>query len=56
VSAGKKAVLKGDASGTFVNLGTDDGQYAVCGTFLESGAAGELVDLAVERGSVTIPE
>ena len=56
VTAGKKAVLAGDASGSFVNLPSDDGQYAVCGTFLESGAAGEYVDMIVERGSVTIPE
>jgi hypothetical protein len=55
VSAGKKAVLKNDISGTFVNIGTAAGQYATCGTFLESGAAGDYVDLIVERGSVTIP-
>ncbi|MDR0710358.1 MAG: hypothetical protein LBF77_09860 [Spirochaetaceae bacterium] len=56
VSAGKRAVLKSDTSGSFVDLGTADGQYATCGTFLESGGAGELVDMVIERGSVTIPE
>jgi hypothetical protein len=56
VTAGKKAVLKNDTSGTFVDIGTAAGQYAVCGTFLQSGVAGEFVDLIVERGSVTIPE
>jgi hypothetical protein len=56
VTAGKKAVLAGNTSGTFVVLGSDDGQYATCGTFLQSGVAGEYVDMIVERGSVTIPE
>jgi hypothetical protein len=56
VTAGKKAVLKDDTSGAFVDIGTDAGQYATCGTFLQSGVAGELVDMIVERGSVTIPE
>jgi hypothetical protein len=55
VAAGTKAVLKSDTSGTFVNIGTAAGQYAVCGTFLQSGASGEYVDMIVERGSVTIP-
>jgi hypothetical protein len=56
VTAGKKAVLKNDTSGLFVNMGAEEGLHATCGTFLESGAAGELVDMIVERGSVTIPE
>jgi hypothetical protein len=56
VTAGKKAVLKNDTSGTFVNIGSAAGQYATCGTFLQSGSAGEYVDLIIERGSVTIPE
>jgi hypothetical protein len=55
VSAGKKAVLKSDTSGTFVTLGATAGQYATCGTYLESGVVGEYVDMIVERGSVTIP-
>jgi hypothetical protein len=55
VSAGKKAVLKNDVTGSLVQIGTAPGQYATCGTFLESGAAGEIVDMVVERGSVTIP-
>jgi hypothetical protein len=56
VSAGKKAVLKADDSGKFVNMPGAIGRYATCGTFLESGAAGEYVDMIVERGSVTIPD
>ena len=56
VNAGKKAVLKGDASGAFIEAPAAAGQYAVCGTFLQSGSAGEYVDMIVERGSVTIPE
>jgi hypothetical protein len=56
VTAGKKAVLKADTSGTFVDMGSESGQYATCGTFLETGVAGEYVDMIVERGSVTIPE
>lgn len=55
VNAGKKAVLKGDASGSFVELPGAAGVYATCGTFLQSGSAGEYVDMVVERGSVTIP-
>jgi hypothetical protein len=56
VSAGKKAVLKGDSSGAFVELPEEAGRYATCGTFLQSGSAGEYVDMLIERGSVTIPE
>ena len=54
VSAGKKAVLKSDASGSFIEVPTAAGRYETCGTFLESGVAGEYVDMIVERGSVTI--
>jgi hypothetical protein len=53
-AAGKKAVLKSDDSGTFATLPTAAGRYSACGTFLESGAAGEYVDMLIERGSVTI--
>lgn len=56
VNAGKKAVLKSDSSGAFVELPSAAGQYSICGTFLESGTAGEYVDMVIERGSVTIPE
>jgi hypothetical protein len=56
VTAGKKAVLKNDETGTFVGIGTAAGQYNTCGTFLQSGVAGEYVDMVIERGSVTIPE
>jgi hypothetical protein len=56
VNAGKKAVLKDDSSGAFVELPEEPGQYAVCGTFLQSGSAGEYVDMVIERGIVTIPK
>lgn len=56
VNAGKKAVLKGDKSGAFAELPDEAGQYATCGTFLQSGSDGEYVDMVIERGSVTIPE
>jgi hypothetical protein len=56
VAAGKKAVLSDDTSGSFVNIGTVAGRYDTCGTFLQSGAAGEYVDMIVERGSVTVPD
>jgi hypothetical protein len=56
VSAAKKAVLKGDSSGAFIELPEAAGRYAVCGTFLQSGSADEYVDMIIERGSVTIPE
>jgi hypothetical protein len=55
VTAGKKAVLT-DVTGAFTELGEDAGRHDTCGTFLQSGAAGEYVDMIVERGSVTIPE
>jgi hypothetical protein len=56
VNAGKKAALKNDTTGAFVEMGSGAGRYAVCGTFLQSGGAGEYVDMIVERGSATIPE
>ena len=54
VTAGKKAVLKSDASGSFLNLPTAAGRYNTCGTFLETGSAGEYVDMIVERGNATV--
>jgi hypothetical protein len=56
VAAGKKAILKADASGSFVVLPEEEGQYTTCGMFLEGGSAGDYVDMIVERGSVTISE
>jgi hypothetical protein len=56
VNAGKKAVLKGDESGAFAEVPDTPGQYATCGTFLQSGSDGEYVDMVIERGSVTVPE
>jgi hypothetical protein len=54
VTAGKRAVLKADASGTFIDLPSDAGVYSVCGTFLQSGEADEYVEMIIERGSVTV--
>jgi len=48
VHAGKKAALKADASGAFVEAGSG----AVCGLFLQSGSAGEYVEMLVERGNI----
>lgn len=54
VTAGKKAVLKSDASGSFILLPAAAGQYETCGTFLENGTEGEYVDMLIEHGNVTI--
>ena len=54
VAAGKKAVLKADGSGSLVVLSEAAGIYTVAGTFLESGSAGEYVDVLVERGSIAV--
>jgi hypothetical protein len=54
VTAGKKAVLKTDNSGKFINLPTAAGTYQVCGLFLQSGEADEFVEMMVERGSATV--
>jgi len=54
VAAGKKAVMKADASGALVVLPETSGKYNVVGTFLESGATGEYVDVLIERGAVTV--
>jgi hypothetical protein len=53
-AAGKKAILKNDASGSLVVLPATAGEYNVVGTFLESGSAGDYVDVLIERGSITI--
>lgn len=55
VTAGKKAVLKSDTSGSFVNCPDTAGVYSTCGLFLQNGEDGEYVDMLVERNSVTIP-
>jgi hypothetical protein len=49
VHAGKKAALKDDDSGTFVEAA--EGQ-STCGLFLQGGSSGEYVDLLIERGSI----
>jgi hypothetical protein len=54
VAAGKKAVLKPDASGTLVVLPATAGSYNTVGTFLEGGSAGDYVDVLIERGNVKI--
>jgi hypothetical protein len=56
VAAGKKAILKADASGTFVVLPEDEGEYGTVGLFLEGGSSGDYVDMIVERGSATVSE
>ena len=53
-TAGKRAVLKADRSGTFADLPSAAGVYSVCGTFLQSGEADEYVEMIIERGSVTV--
>jgi hypothetical protein len=55
VAAGKRAVLKGDASGSLVVLPEAAGVYQTAGVFLEGGSAGEYVDMLVEHGAATIP-
>jgi hypothetical protein len=52
VTAGKTAVL--NASGALVNLPDAAGQYSTVGVFLESGFAGEYVDVLIARGCATI--
>ena len=54
VTAGKRAVLKADASGAFINLPQAAGTYQVCGLFLQSGEADEYVEMMVERGSAAV--
>lgn len=56
VFAGKKATLKPDASGTFIEVTEDTGTHQVCGLFLQNGDGDEYVEMLVERGSVTILE
>jgi len=54
VAAGKKAILKSDASGSLVVLPSTAGAYSIVGTFLEGGSAGEYVDVLIERGNITV--
>lgn len=49
VNAGKKAVLA--EGGRFIEAEETDGTYNTFGTFLESGSAGEYVDMLIERGT-----
>jgi hypothetical protein len=53
VFAGRRAVIK-DGTGAFVALPEAAGTYAVCGTFLENGSAGEYVDMLIERGQAVV--
>lgn len=53
-AAGKKAVLSESKKETFEELPAVAGKYNTCGLFLESGAAGEYVDMFIERGFVTV--
>lgn len=52
VAAGKKAVLA--EGGRFIEVDEEEGTYNTCGIFLESGAAGDYVDMLIERGAVVV--
>ena len=52
-TAGKRAVIV-EATGALQNVPVAVGTYETVGVFLEDGAAGELVDVWVERGQVTV--
>ena len=54
VTAGKKAVLSKDSSGSLKQMPESVGKFNTVGTFLESGNAGDYVDVLIERGSVTV--
>jgi hypothetical protein len=54
VAAGKKAILKADASGSLVVLPSTAGNYNTVGTFLEGGSSGDYVDVLIERGFIKI--
>lgn len=56
VTAGKRAVLKADDSGTFIDLPEEAGEYSACGLFLQSGETDEYVEMIIERGSITVAE
>lgn len=53
-TAGKKAVLRTANDGTFANCPTATGNYQTVGLFLESGVAGEYVDMFIERNNVVV--
>ena len=53
-SAGKKAVLSKTKLGAFEDVPATAGTYKTCGIFLESGAAGEYIDMYIERGVITV--
>jgi len=50
VTAGKKAILKKDTSGSLEVLPSTAGDYNTVGIFLEGGSAGDYVDVLIERG------
>jgi len=54
VAAGKKAILKADASGSLVVLPSTAGDYNIVGTFLEGGSSGDYVDVLIERGNIKV--
>jgi len=54
VTAGKKAIMKADSSGSLVVLPSTAGNYNTVGTFLESGSSGDYVDVLIERGFIKI--
>ena len=53
-SAGKKAVLSKTKLGAFEDVPATAGTYKTCGIFLESGEAGEYIDMYIERGVITV--
>jgi hypothetical protein len=53
-TAGKHAIYSAEEAGAFEDVPADAGTYSTCGVFLESGEAGEYVDMYIERGSVTV--
>ena len=53
-TAGKKAMLSKTKLGGFEDVSATAGTYKTCGIFLESGEAGEYVDMYIERGAVTV--
>jgi hypothetical protein len=55
-TAGGKAILTTVATNVsaFADVPADAGTYYTCGVFLESGTAGQYIDMLIERGSVTV--
>jgi hypothetical protein len=52
VAAGKRAGLKKDESGSLIILPSSPGSFFTVGVFLESGSAGDYVDVLIERDQI----